>query len=91
VQNRRRMILIHHGDRLRLQFHAEVTPAGFRRWQDGPAAMYGRPGAQSRRTWLMKAHDARQGEWFHGFLGQLFGAAGSRRSRDEIPAEPTGA
>jgi GMP synthase (glutamine-hydrolysing) len=60
-----------------LQFHAEVTIAGFRRWQNSPVAMYGRPGAQSRNEQdrLMHSHDARQAEWFHAFLGKLFAGA----------------
>jgi GMP synthase (glutamine-hydrolysing) len=61
-----------------LQFHAEVTIEGFRRWQAAPWAFYGRPGAQTRdeQDRLMHAHDARQADWFYGFLGRLFGQPG---------------
>ena len=58
-------------------FHAEVTTAGFRRWQEMPWAGYGKPGVQSRaeQDVLMAAHDQTQHEWFMDFLGKLFGAA----------------
>lgn len=60
-----------------LQFHAEVTPDGFRRWQDAPWARYGRPGVQTREEQdrLMAAHDKAQHDWFMGFLERLFGDA----------------
>ncbi len=60
-----------------LQFHAEVTPDCFRRWQDAPWARYSFPGAQSReeQTRLLALHDTAQGAWFNGFLTKLFGAA----------------
>lgn len=56
-----------------LQFHAEVTIEGFRRWQNA-SAYYGKTGAQSREEQdrLMMAHDAAQAEWFYGFLAKLF-------------------
>jgi GMP synthase (glutamine-hydrolysing) len=59
------------------QFHAEVTPAGFRRWQEAPWARYGQPGSQTREEQdrLMAAHDQAQHDWFMGFLERLFGAA----------------
>jgi GMP synthase (glutamine-hydrolysing) len=59
------------------QFHAEVTPQGFRRWQDAPWARYGKPGAQTRheQDHLMSAHDKAQHDWFMGFLDRLFGPA----------------
>lgn len=59
------------------QFHPEVTPEGFRRWQAAPWARYGRPGAQSREEQdrLMAAHDPAQHDWFMGFLERLFGRA----------------
>lgn len=61
-----------------MQFHPEVTIEGFRRWQNAPWAKYGRPGAQTREEQdaLMYGHDARQAEWFYGFLGRLFGKPG---------------
>lgn len=57
------------------QFHAEVTPAGFRRWQDRPWAAFGKPGAQTREQQdrLQAVHDAAQHAWFMGFLDRLFG------------------
>jgi GMP synthase (glutamine-hydrolysing) len=59
------------------QFHAEVTPAGFRRWQQSDWAFYGKPGAQTRaqQDAAMARHDAQQHQWFMGFLDRLFGAA----------------
>lgn len=57
------------------QFHAEVTRAGFRRWQDKPWAAFGKPGAQTRaeQDALAAWHDGAQQEWFLGFLAELFG------------------
>ena len=57
-----------------LQFHAEVTRAGFCRWQDQPWAAFGKPGAQSRaeQDELGARHDAAQHEWFMGFLAAHF-------------------
>ena len=66
-----------YGDRVYgFQFHAEVTPAGFRRWQERPWAAFGKPGAQTREEQdrLQAAHDAAQHAWFMGFLERLFGA-----------------
>lgn len=58
-----------------LQFHPEVTRAGFRRWQDRPWAPYGKPGVQTREKQdrLGEAHDQAQHDWFMGFLDRLFG------------------
>jgi GMP synthase (glutamine-hydrolysing) len=60
-----------------LQFHAEVTPQIFRRWQEAKWAAYGKPGAQTRdaQDRLMMAHDHAQHAWFMGFLDRLFGPA----------------
>jgi GMP synthase (glutamine-hydrolysing) len=57
------------------QFHAEVTRAGLRRWQDRDSAAFGKPGAQSRaeQDWLAARHDQIQHDWFMGFLDRLFG------------------
>ena len=62
------------------QFHAEVTRAGFRRWQDEPWAAFGKPGVQTRaeQDALGAAHDRRQHDWFMGFLDRVF--AGLRAS-----------
>lgn len=59
------------------QFHAEVTPAGFRRWQDSAWAGFGKPGVQPRaeQDALMARYDQQQHAWFMGFLGRLFDAA----------------
>ncbi len=58
-----------------LQFHPEVTRAGFRRWQDRPWAPWGKPGVQTREQQdrLGARHDAAQHDWFMGFLDRLFG------------------
>lgn len=67
-----------HGENVyAFQFHAEVTPQGFRRWQQAPWARYGKPGAQSRdeQDRLMAAHDQAQHGWFMSFLDRLFGKA----------------
>jgi GMP synthase (glutamine-hydrolysing) len=65
------------------QFHAEVTRAGFRRWQAAPWAAFGKPGAQIRaeQDRLGAAHDARQHAWFMSFLEGLFADAGSWATR----------
>lgn len=57
-----------------VQFHPECTADIFRRWQVSEHAAYGKPGAQSREEQdrLMASHDAAQGEWFNGFLEELF-------------------
>lgn len=58
-----------------LQFHAEVTIEGFRRWQSQKWDVYDRAGVQKRseQDQLMYEHDAAQAEWFYGFLDKLFG------------------
>ncbi len=60
-----------------LQFHAEVTIEGFRRWQAASWAAYGQPGVQTREQQdvLMLQHDFVQAIWFYDFLGELFGSA----------------
>ena len=60
-----------------LQFHPEVTRAGFRRWQIADWAWYGKPGVQSREKQdaLARDHDDAQHRWFMGFLDMLFGEA----------------
>lgn len=57
-----------------LQFHAEVTPAGFRAMQERSAQRYGLPGVQGRdeQNRLMALHDDAQADWFNGFLSKLF-------------------
>ncbi|MER9344905.1 glutamine amidotransferase [Mesorhizobium sp. M0601] len=56
------------------QFHSEVTPTIFRRWQR-ENKNYDRPGAQPREEQdrLMAIHDRAQHAWFMGFLDRLFG------------------
>lgn len=56
------------------QFHAEVTPIGFRRWQESKKDVYGRPGVQelAEQNRLMADHDTR---WFNGFLDTFLGRA----------------
>lgn len=65
-----------------LQFHAEVTVEGFRRWQENHASMYGKPGVQSRaeQDALMPAADAQQAAWFYAFMQRLFGKAQTERA-----------
>jgi GMP synthase (glutamine-hydrolysing) len=55
-----------------IQFHAENTIEGFRRWQAQPASA-GQPGAQppEEQERLMHAHDRAQAEWFYGFLDRF--------------------
>ena len=55
------------------QFHAEVTPDIFRRWQVSDRALYDHPGAQSRETQdeLMQQYDLAQHEWFMKFLDRF--------------------
>jgi GMP synthase (glutamine-hydrolysing) len=70
------------GDRIYgFQFHAEVTPAGFRRWQETLTANYGRPGAQTRdeQDELMRLHDEAQAQWFESFLRKLFPPIGGAK------------
>lgn len=59
-----------------VQFHPECTIEGFRRWQEGKWAPYGKPGAQTRaeQDALMMEADAAQADWFYDFLAKLFGA-----------------
>jgi GMP synthase (glutamine-hydrolysing) len=66
-----------------LQFHAEVTPAIFRRWQADHAPRYaGKPGVQPKaeQDRAVARHDPAQHAWFTGFLDRLFG----ERSSDDI-------
>lgn len=65
------------GDRVfGFQFHAEVTPEGFRGMQERGGARYGLSGVQPRaeQDRLMALHDGAQGVWFNGFLQKLFPA-----------------
>jgi len=57
-----------------LQFHAEVTPAGFRRWSNDSWADHAAPGAQTHdeQERLMALHDDAQAAWYAGFLAGLF-------------------
>ncbi len=79
-----------------LQFHPEVTRAGFRRWQAADWALYGKPGVQSREIQdaLAEAHDDNQHRWFMRFLDTLFARAlGLSPDAGEPPssfAEPVG-
>jgi len=67
-----------YGDRTYgFQFHAEITYASFRRWQDADWAAEvheGRPGTQTRaeQDRLAAEHDATQDAWFNGFLKRVF-------------------
>ena len=57
-----------------LQFHGEVTPELFRRWQDESWARSEAPGAQDRaeQDRLMALHDDAQADWYAGFLARVF-------------------
>jgi GMP synthase (glutamine-hydrolysing) len=59
-----------------LQFHAECTATGFKRWQARPGAPYDQPGTQARaeQDAALALHDAAQAAWFEGFLDRVFGA-----------------
>ena len=72
-----------------LQFHAEVTVEGFRRWQ-ATSSYYGQPGAQTReeQNAKMHQHDGPQAAWFSSFLAKLFGAAPNEPA-DRIELEAT--
>ncbi len=70
-----------------LQFHAEVTPAIFRRWQADHAPRYtGKPGVQPKdeQDRATAQHEPAQHTWFTGFLDRLFG----QRSSDDIRSRP---
>ena len=58
------------------QFHAEITPAGFARWQDEHWGdnYFGKPGAQTRdeQDQLSVLHDAAQDKWFREFIASVF-------------------
>lgn len=62
------------GRAIAMQFHPEVTPTGFKRWQAAPWARYGAPGAQNRdeQNRMMRMHDRRQGEWFRKLLAAMW-------------------
>jgi GMP synthase (glutamine-hydrolysing) len=55
------------------QFHAEVTPEGFRGMQERGSLRYGLPGVQPRseQDRLMALHDGAQAAWFKTFLQTL--------------------
>ncbi|MEM6305920.1 MAG: glutamine amidotransferase [Pseudomonadota bacterium] len=59
------------------QFHPEVTPDGFRRWQPSSVELQGLPGVQSieEQNRLMALHDPAQDAWFRGFLDRFLGPA----------------
>ena len=61
---------------LGLQFHPEVTPDIFRRWQDADWAMFDIPGSQTRdqQSALMNIHASSQAQWFEATLDRLFGS-----------------
>ncbi len=57
-----------------VQFHPEITPTIFKRWQNAPWAFYDSPGAQTReqQNALIDQHDAIRRRWFADFLDSLF-------------------
>ncbi len=52
------------------QFHPEVTPTGFTRWQDSKPSRWDKPGVQSReeQDTIRAEHDPAQAKWIDGFL-----------------------
>lgn len=71
---------------LGFQFHAEVTPSGFRRWQSSLAKQHeGHAGVQSKaeQDALMQVHDAALDAWFMALMDQHFGAARVREDVDQ--------
>ena len=74
-----------------LQFHAEVTPAIFRRWQTDHAPRYtGKPGVQHKdeQDRSIECHDPAQHAWFTGFLDRLFGEGDAEWDSHKRLAEP---
>lgn len=72
-----------HGDHLwAFQFHPEITPDGFRRWQDIHWAPYHRPGSQRRdeQNLLMEQYDPPMHDWMTGFLESVIEPRMPRRS-----------
>ncbi len=59
---------------LALQFHPEISPSIFRRWQNAEWSLYDIPGAQERHEQdrLMALYDDAQGRWFDDLLAKLF-------------------
>ena len=57
-----------------VQFHPEVTPEIFKRWQDSDWAMFDEPGSQDRETQnkIVAKHGRSQTEWLNNFLQELF-------------------
>lgn len=63
-----------YGKAVALQYHAENTIEGFRRWQKASWS-FGKPGAQDFATQedQMMSHDRRQADWFYDFMDRTFG------------------
>ena len=57
-----------------VQFHPEVTPEIFKRWQDSDWAMFNDPGSQDRETQnrILEAYGHIQSQWLVSFLQELF-------------------
>ncbi|MEM9159543.1 MAG: glutamine amidotransferase [Verrucomicrobiota bacterium] len=56
------------------QFHPEVVPSGFQRFQKRNTGHYAMPGAQDLQTQnaLMQRHDTALDDWFAGFMEEFF-------------------
>lgn len=56
------------------QFHPEVTPSMFKRWQNSDWAPHGKPGVQDRaqQDRSLAEHEPRMAQWFDDFLGHFF-------------------
>lgn len=75
-----------YGSAYGFQFHAEVTIAGFRRWQQELAPVHqGHPGVQTRaeQDALMQQHDGAIDAWFMAFLDRHFGPAIPDKEREQ--------
>ncbi|MEM7194960.1 MAG: hypothetical protein AAF402_08420 [Pseudomonadota bacterium] len=57
-----------------VQFHPEIHPGIFKRWQVADWAMHDKKGAQPvpEQTEMMNRHGDKQTEWFESFLADLF-------------------
>ena len=57
------------------QFHAEITPHGFGRWQERVNNYFDKPGSQTREEQdrLQAIHDPVQHGWYMDFLGKFLG------------------
>lgn len=64
------------------QFHPEVTPSMFRRWQESDWAPYGKPGVhdRARQDRDLKIHEPLMAAWFDRFLDGFFKLSQAKRA-----------